>query len=337
MIEAVPDLAPADLDRGQLLDLLRYMVLTRAMDARIRTLYLQGKVSGGVYSQVGHEAISVGTAYALRPSDVIAPMHRDMGAHLVRGMEPGKILAQIMARATGFTAGKDNALHIGDLERRVLPQISMLGSSIPLAAGAALTGRQCGEDLVALTYVGDGAINTGDFHEGLNFAAALHLPMILIVENNQYAYSTPLSKQICFEEIATRAVGYGIPGIRIDGNDVLAVHRTTVHAVERARRGEGPTLIECVTMRMRGHSEQDDASYVPRELLAEWEAKDPIDRYERWLLQGGIMDHGLRDEIRAEATRLVDEAAQWADQQPLPDPDSALRGVYGRSESGSYE
>jgi len=156
----------------------------------------------------------------------------------------------------------------------------------------------------------------------------------LIVENNQYAYSTPVSKQICFDEIATRAIGYGIPGIRIDGNDVLAVYRTTVQAVERARRGEGPTLIECLTMRMRGHSEQDNASYVPRELLAEWEAKDPIDRFELWLLQGGIVDHDLRDEIRVESRRLVDEAAQWADQQPFPEPDSALRGVYGRSESG---
>jgi TPP-dependent pyruvate/acetoin dehydrogenase alpha subunit len=257
------DLAKTELSPEQLLEIYRYMLLTRGVDDRIRTLYLQDAVVGGVYSQLGHEAISVGTAYSLRPDDVLVPMHRDLGAYLVRGMEVRRIMAQMMGRATGYSAGKDNALHIGDMSRNVMTHISMLGASIPHAAGAALATRQRGEVRVSLTYVGDGAINTGDFHEGLNFAATLRLPMILIVENNQFAYSTPLSKQIAFEEIAQRAVGYGVPGLRIAGNDVLEVYRTTREAAERARRGEGPTLIECVTMRMRGHSEHDDASYVP--------------------------------------------------------------------------
>lgn len=323
-----------DLMANQLLDLYHCMLTTREIDARIRTLYLQGKVTGGVYSQLGHEAVSVGTAYALRPDDIIAPMHRDMGAHVVRGMDVPRILAQIMARATGYTGGKDNALHIGDQQRRVLPQISMLGTSIPLAAGAALAGRQNGEDTVALTYVGDGAINTGDFHEGLNFAAALRLPFILIVENNQYAYSTPLDKQIAFAEIAQRAVGYGIPGIRVDGNDVLAVYRATANAVARARNGEGPTLIECNTMRMRGHSENDDASYVPRELLDEWKAKDPLERFERYLLDAGIIDDETRDRLRAEIHREVADAAGWAEQQPFPEPEAAREGVYSGMSGG---
>lgn len=322
------DLEQIGLTGEQLLEIYRSMVLTREVDTRIRTLYLQGKVVGGVYSQLGHEAIAVGTAYALRSDDVLAPMHRDLGAHLVRGMEVPRILAQVMGRTSGFTAGKDNALHIGDQQRLVIPQISMLGSSIPLAAGAALAARQRGEDRVALTYVGDGATNTGDFHEGLNFAAALRLPMVLIVENNQYAYSTPLSKQLACTEIAQRAVGYGVPGVRIDGNDVLEVYRVTRDAVEYARAGLGPTLIECVTMRMRGHSEHDDASYVPRELLEEWKAKDPVERFERWLLGGGIMRSDTRDAIKADIARDVAAAAEWAERQPLPDPASTLEGVF---------
>jgi TPP-dependent pyruvate/acetoin dehydrogenase alpha subunit len=326
--ETEADLGRGGLTADQLLEMYRFLLLTREMDSRIRTLYLQGKVIGGVYSQLGHEAISVGTAYALDSVDVIAPMHRDMGAHLVRGMEPQLILAQIMARAAGYTGGKDNALHIGELAHRVLPQISMLGASIPLAAGAALAARQRGENRVALTYVGDGGINTGDFHEGLNFAAALRLPLVLIVENNQFAFSTPVSKQIAFEEIAQRAVGYGIPGRRIDGNDVMLVYETAHQAVERARRGEGPTLIECVTMRMRGHSEHDDAAYVPRQLIEEWSARDPIVRFESRLLSNGIMSSQSRDQIAAEVAQQVEAAAEWAVQQPMPAGASAFEGAY---------
>ncbi|MGH2449332.1 MAG: thiamine pyrophosphate-dependent dehydrogenase E1 component subunit alpha [Chloroflexota bacterium] len=324
-----PDLkAASGLTDGQLGEIYRFMLLTRELDARVRTLYLQGQVTGGVYSQVGHEAISVGSAYALRAEDIIAPMHRDLGAHLVRGMEPERIMAQIMARAGGFTRGRDNALHIGDLKRRVLPQISMLATSIPVAVGAALAGRQRGEDSVSLSYVGDGGINLGDFHEGLNFAAALRLPFVLIVENNQYAYSTPLSQQINFEEIAQRAKGYGIPGLRIDGNDVLEVFRTTSEAVDRARAGEGPTLIECVTMRMRGHSEQDKADYVPQELLDAWKEQDPIDRFEHYLEERDVMTAEERAAMLAEVKAEISAAADRALAQPLPEETSATTGVY---------
>jgi acetoin:2,6-dichlorophenolindophenol oxidoreductase subunit alpha len=322
------DLAEVGLTRDQLLEMYRLMLLTREIDARVRTLYLQGKVTGGVYSQLGHEATSVGTTYALRPSDTIAPMHRDLGAHVVRGMDIPRIMAQIMARATGYTGGKDNALHIGDQRLRVLPQISMLGTSIPLAAGAALTAKQRGEDAVALTYVGDGAVNTGDFHEGLNFAAALRLPFILVIENNQWAYSTPLSRQLAIEDISQRAVAYGVPGVRIDGNDVLEVYRTTRDAVARARQGLGPTLIECVTMRMRGHSEHDNASYVPQEMLEEWARKDPVERFERWLREKELLGGEVDERIHADVARIVDEAAAWGEQQPFPEPETVTEGVF---------
>lgn len=316
------------LSREQLLDLYQAMLLTREVDSRVRILYRQGKVTGGVYSQLGHEAISVGSASALRPTDIVAPMHRDLGAHLVRGMDLRQIFAQLLARDNIYTGGRDNALHIGDLARRVIPQISHLGVSIPVAAGAALAARQRGEDSVALTYVGDGAINTADFHEGLNFAAALRLPFILIIENNQFAYSTPLSRQTALDQLVKRAAGYGVPGVRVDGNDVVAVFEAVAAAAERGRRGEGPTLIEAVTMRMRGHSENDNASYVPTEMLEEWAQKDPIDRLERSLVDEGMMSPDEIGRLRAEIGGEVAAAAEWADAQPLPAPESAFAGVY---------
>jgi TPP-dependent pyruvate/acetoin dehydrogenase alpha subunit len=306
----------------------RAMVLTREADNRIRSLYFQGQIHGGVYSQIGHEAISVGSASALRQDDILAPMHRDLGAHVVRGMDLPRIMAQIMARATGYTGGKDNALHIGDTALHVFPQISMLGASIPVAVGGALAAVQRGQDRVALTYVGDGAINTQDFHEGLNFAAALRLPFILIIENNQWAYSTPLSRQVALEELKDRAVGYGIPGVRVDGNDVLEVYRVTREAVDRARAGDGPTLIEALTMRMRGHSEQDRAEYVPPEMLEEWRARDPIELFERLLTEEGILSSERRDAIATEVRETVTAAADWGLAQPFPTADEAFNGVY---------
>ncbi len=314
--------------KGDLLSLYYYLLLTRGVEARIRKLYLQGKVVGGVYGGYGQEAIGVGSAYALRDGDTVSPIHRDMGVQLVRGMSGRRVMAHWMARESGPTRGRDEDMHIGDLSLGIFSPISMLGSSIPVAAGAALTFKQRGQDNVAMAYIGDGATNTGDFHEGLNFAATLRLPLVLIVENNQYAYSTPLAKQFAITHIVDRADAYGIPGLRIDGNDVVAVYKTAKNAVADARRGHGPTLIECVTMRMRGHSEHDAASYVPKEMLEEWARRDPIQRLEDWMTTHDMASQEDLAAARARVDREIDEAVQWADSQPFPNADEVATGVY---------
>jgi TPP-dependent pyruvate/acetoin dehydrogenase alpha subunit len=305
-----------------------YMLLTRGVEARIRKLYLQGKVVGGVYGGFGQEAVGVASAYALGRGDTVSPIHRDMGVQLVRGMSVRRVMAHWMARESGPTRGRDEDMHIGDLALGIFSPISMLGSSIPVAAGAALTFRQRGQNNVAMSYIGDGATNTGDFHEGLNFAATLRLPFVLIVENNQYAYSTPLEKQFAISEIVERAPAYGIPGVRVDGNDALAVNAASRKAVDTARSGGGPTMIECVTMRMRGHSEHDAADYVPREMLTEWERRDPIQRLESRLTDRGALDDRTKSEITGRVEREIEEAVQWADSQPFPDGDEVAEGLY---------
>jgi TPP-dependent pyruvate/acetoin dehydrogenase alpha subunit len=305
-----------------------YMLLTRGVEARIRKLYLQGKVVGGVYGGYGQEAVGVASAYSLSPGDTVSPIHRDMGVQLVRGMSVRRVMAHWMARESGPTRGRDEDMHIGDLALGIFSPISMLGSSIPVAAGAALSFRQRGRNNVAMAYIGDGATNTGDFHEGLNFAATLNLPFVLIVENNQYAYSTPLEKQFAIGEIVERAPAYGIPGVRVDGNDALAVLAASQNAVETARNGGGPTMIECVTMRMRGHSEHDAADYVPRDMLAEWAQRDPIHRLQSWLTGREAMDERTDAEIKRRVDQEIDEAVQWADSQPFPQGDEVSQGVY---------
>lgn len=310
------------------LKLYYYMNLTRAVEARIRKLYLQGKVVGGVYGGYGQEAIGVGSAHALRNGDTVSPIHRDMGVQLVRGMSVRRVMAHWMAREPGPTRGRDEDMHIGDISLGIFSPISMLGTSIPVGAGAALTFKQRGLDNVAMAYIGDGATNTGDFHEGLNFASALRLPFVLIVENNQFAYSTPLSKQFAIERISDRAASYGIPGLRVDGNDVMAVYRAARNAVMDARAGRGPTLIECVTMRMRGHSEHDPAHYVPRNMLEEWATKDPLSQSEERLVSQGVLTAEIKSEIGNRVEAEIEDAVQWADSQPFPSGEDVAEGVY---------
>ena len=241
------------------------MKLNRMLEERLGNLYRQGKVVGGLYSSRGQEATSVGSAYALEPQDFMGPLIRNLGSMLVRGVQPREVMMQYMAKGGSPTGGKDGNTHFGDLSRGLVAPISMLGALIPVMAGVALAGRMQGRDLVALTYIGDGGTSTGDFHEGLNLAAVLGVPLVVIAEHNGYAYSTPTSRQMRIQDIAARAAAYGIPGEIVDGNDVLAVHAVTKRAVERARAGGGPTLIESKTFRMKGHAEHDDAGYVPPE------------------------------------------------------------------------
>jgi len=311
-----------------LLKIYYYLRLTRASEDRVIKLYRQGRIFGGVYVSNGQEALSVGSAYALAPEDVTAPSHRDLGANYVRGLTPREYFAQYMGRATSPTRGRDGNVHYGDVKRGILCFISPMADLLPVAAGCALAFKIRGEPRIAAGYFGDGASSRGDFHEALNFAAVLRLPVLFICNNNQYAYSTPLSRQMAVPHVADRAKGYGIPAVIVDGNDALAVYAATKAAAERARTGGGPTLIECKTMRMRGHAEHDDASYVPPRLLEEWRAKDPIQRLERTLREGGILPAAEEERIAEQVTREIEDAVQFAEQSPLPDGGDVTQGVY---------
>lgn len=310
------------------------MQLTRSVEDRVRRLYLQGRLQGAVYSSRGQEGTAVASAYALGPDDFVAPLIRDLGATMTRGVEPRRIFAQWLGRAAAPTGGRDGNLHFGVLERGVLAPISMLGATIPVCAGIALAAVQRGERRVALAYIGDGGTNTGDFHEGMNFAAALRLPVIVIVEDNGFAYSTPTSRHVAIKSFAERAAAYGVPAVTVDGNNVIEVYRCTREAVERARAGGGPTLIEAKTFRMRGHAEHDDAFYVPAELVKQWEQRDPIELLVRYMAEHGLMDSAQRGEIDRQINAEVEEALGWAEAQPLPDPTTQQLGVYADAAGG---
>ena len=317
------------LTRDQLLEIYYWMRLTRTFDDAMLAYWKQGRGVGGTFSQRGHEAIAVGSAYALGPDDVIAPMHRDLGAYFLRGLTPRRVFASLLGKETGVSRGRDANLHgMGDLDHNIIGFVSHLPQSLGVAVGVAMSFTYRNEARVALTYTGDGASSTGMFHEALNLAAVANAPFVLVVENNQYAYSTPLGQQMRVENIADRAAGYGIPGVIVDGNDVEAVYAATCAAVERARGGGGPTLIEAKTMRMLGHAIHDGAEYVPRELLAEWEQRDPVAALERKLVERGHTDADELAEIGQRCEVEVADAIQFAEDSPLPDPADVERGVY---------
>jgi TPP-dependent pyruvate/acetoin dehydrogenase alpha subunit len=327
-VEKAERLAKTSLPRERQLDLYHFMKLNRMVEDRLGNLYRQGKVVGGLYSSRGQEATSVGSAYALEPQDVMGPLIRNLGSMLVRGVKPREVMMQYMAKSDSPTGGKDGNTHFGDLKRGLVAPISMLGAVIPVMAGIALAGRMQGKDLVAMTYIGDGGTSTGDFHEGLNLASVLHVPFVLIAENNGWAYSTPTSRQMRVKSIATRAAAYGIPGESVDGNDVLAVYEVTKKAVERARAGGGPTLIESRTFRMKGHAEHDDAGYVPKHLFEEWRLKDPIERFERHLLGSDLASEDELKAIVAKIDAQLNEEVDFALASPMPPPERAFEGVY---------
>ena len=317
------------LTRDQHLELYYYMKLNRTLEEQLVRLFRQNKVVGGLYSSLGQEAPSVGTAYALEPRDWIAPMIRNVGALLVKGYKPRDILTQYMARYTSPTLGKDGTSHFGDLKvRHVVSPISMLGDLIPVMTGVAMAGRYLGQKIVAMTWIGDGGTSTGAFHEGMNFAAAQKAPFVCVIENNQWAYSTPVRRQVPLRDLADRAKAYGIPGYIVDGNDVVAVYRTSKEAVERCRAGEGPVIIEAKTMRMRGHAQHDPAEYVPKEMFDYWKARDPLDRYEKFLTESKQWDRKSRAEIEARIERELKEDLEYAENSPFPPPELAEQGVY---------
>ena len=311
------------------LDLYRWMVLARTLDDRLMAMWKQGRGLGGTFSGRGHEAIAVGAGYTLGPDDVVAPLNRDLGCYLLRGMTARRLVANQLGRATGVTGGRDANLHgCGDLDLGIVGFVSHLPQSLSTTVGIAMSFSYKNEPRVAMNFAGDAASSTGLFHESLNLAAVQKAPFVLIVENNQYAYSTPNSQQMAIEDIADRGAAHGVPAMIVDGNDVEAVYAAAGSAVDTARVGSGPTLIECKTMRMLGHAVHDGAEYVPKELLEHWARRDPIDRYEGRLRKRGVLDDdaiaGIRDRCRTE----VEDSVEFAEASEWPDPATVGDGVY---------
>jgi TPP-dependent pyruvate/acetoin dehydrogenase alpha subunit len=318
-----------ELTRQQHLDLYYYMRLNRAVEDTMVKLFRQNKIVGGLYSSLGQEAISVGTAYALEKKDWLAPMIRNIGALLVKGVPPRDIFMQHMAKYDSPTKGKDGTSHFGDLANlHIVSPISMLGDLIPVMAGVAIAGRYLGQKIVSMTWIGDGGSSTGVFHEGLNFAATQKAPFVLILENNLWAYSTPVRRQVPLENLADRAKAYGIASYIVDGNDVAEVYSTAREAVARARAGEGPILIEAKTFRRLGHAQHDPAEYVPKEMRAYWEVRDPIERHEKFLLSEKLLDAKGKVEIEKKIDTLLAAERELAENSPFPPPELAEQGVY---------
>jgi TPP-dependent pyruvate/acetoin dehydrogenase alpha subunit len=332
---------PSDaLSSNQLLEMYWFARLAREIEERLVILFRQSKVIGGLYRSLGQEGESVGTAYALKKSDAVLPLIRNMGALMAIGIRPREIFLQYMAKGESNSRGRDLNIHIvhlpewtrsdagGEGEPVVVGPISMLGDSIPVAAGIGLGARMRGRDLVAMAWIGDGATSTGAFHEGTNFAAVQKAPLVIVAEDNKYAYSTPISKQMLIKRIDERAAAYGIPHEMVDGNDMLAVYDVARRFVDRARAGEGASLIGIDTMRMQGHAQHDDARYVPKTLVDAWAERDPIARFARVLLErGAATETGIAD-IDKQAKSYAAEEADLAERSPMPDPSSVTRGVY---------
>ncbi len=264
----------------------------------------------------------------LGDGDCIVPQHRDLGMHLTRGSSPRAVMCQWLARGNSPTLGRDGQLHIGDMHHGIVPSISMLGESLPVACGVALTMKMRKHPTIVMASCGDGATSTGPFHEALNFASVQKLPVVFIIENNGYAYSTPTYKEFAIENLADRALAYGMPGESVDGNDVLAVIETVGRAVEYVRSAKGPALVECKTFRVRGHSEADKADYVPREVREEWLTKDPIVRFEDFLTREKILTAEEKAVIEEKVKATVDDAVSFAEQSPAPDPATVADYVF---------
>ncbi|MGI8898789.1 MAG: thiamine pyrophosphate-dependent dehydrogenase E1 component subunit alpha [Pyrinomonadaceae bacterium] len=316
----------------QMLELYRYLKLTRLVEERLVNLYRQTKVVGGVFRSLGQEATAVGSAYALHSKDFITPLIRDLGAVLVKGIQPREIFAQYMAKAWGPSGGHDLNIHFGDLKKGFIGPISHLGDMIPVMTGVLLAARMQKKSTVAIAYIGDGGMSTGAFHEGLNFAAVQRLPLIVVAEYNHYAYSTPTSLQTAVKNLAEKAAGYGIPAHIVDGNDVVACYEVTKRAAEFARRDGGAVLIEAKTYRRKGHAEHDDQRYVQPGEIEWWEKhNDPVDRYERFLTESGLADKGKLEGITADVVREIEEDCAWAESSPMPEPEQAAYRVFDNS------
>jgi TPP-dependent pyruvate/acetoin dehydrogenase alpha subunit len=323
-----PAQEPANLRLADRIELLRAMLMMRGIEERAMSLYRQGKVPGSFYDGYGQEAVSAGAAFAMAAEDRLCILHRDLAAHVIRGVSPMRILSQYMGRAAGVTRGRDGNVHFGDRELGCVGMVSMLPDMMLVAAGMAMAFKLRGERRCALTWFGDGSTSRGDFHEAMNWAGVQKLPVVFVLENNQYAYSTPVNKQYAVDPVE-RATAYGFSGVTVDGNDVEAMFEATRAARERAIDGGGPTLIEAVTMRMHGHAAHDDMKYVPREQVEEWRARDPIERHERRLRDVGVDVEAVRASVMTE----IEGAEAKALAGPMPSPDDVLEGVFCEREA----
>ena len=331
-VSSAADIKDADLDREDLLQIYRNMLVTRGIEERGHILYRQGKIPGSFYTGRGNEGASVGVATAMRPDDVGTPIQRDMGVHVTRGTDAWRIFAQYMGRRDGLAMGKDGNVHMADIRLGLIAMVSHLPALMPVAVGCALAFKIRREHRVAVGWSGDGAMARGDAHEAMNLAGVHRLPVVFICDNNQYAYSTPNRLEFGVDHLADRAAAYGFEGVVVDGTDVLTVYREAHRAIEKAREGGGPTLLELVTLRMEGHAVHDDAFYVPRELLEAYGRKDPIERYRRWLKEQAFLDDESDEAVTVEVKKLLNDAMKRAEESPLPDPSELEVGVYAEPE-----
>jgi len=316
------------LPKTKLIEMYRKMLEIRNFEEKVFDLYGQNLVPGTIHLYAGQEAIAVGVCANLRIDDYITSTHRGHGHCIAKGARLDKTMAEILGKKTGYCKGKGGSMHIADFSIGVLGATAVVGAGIPVAAGAGLSIKLRGTDQVVACFFGDGASNQGTFHEGINMASAWKLPVIFVCENNLYAMGTRQSIVMAIENIADRAVAYGIPGVVVDGNDVWAVYETAHKAVERARKGEGPTLIECKTYRLKGHSRADPATYRPKEEVQEWLKKDPITRFKVKLLEMKILTEKEVDQIQQETVKAVEDAVKFAIESPFPAPEEALEDVY---------
>src|SRR5881275_1480003 len=331
-VGSLSEVKEAGLDREDLLGIYRNLLITRGVEERGHILYRQGKIPGSFYTGRGNEAAAVGVATAMGPDDVGTPLHRDMGVHITRGVEPWKIFAQYMGRQDGPTHGRDGNVHMADSQLGMIAMVSHLPAMLPVATGCALAFRIRDESRVAVGWFGEGASARGDTHESMTFAGTRQLPVVFVCDNNQWAYSTPSFLEYATEHVADRADAYGFEGIVVDGTDVLAVYREAKRAIEKAREGGGPTLIECVTLRMEGHAVHDDAFYVPKELFEKWAENDPLERFRTWLRTNADMSDEEEDQIGSDVKKTLTDALRRADDSPLPDPATLKEGVFATPE-----
>ena len=315
-------------DAQFLLGLYRQMVLIRQFEERVKFLFLEGVMPGTIHQYQGQEAVAVGVCSALAEHDVITSTHRPHGHALAKGLSVEAMMGELFGKLTGCCRGKGGSMHMGDMEKGMVPAIAIVGGGVPIATGVALAFQRRGESRVAVCFMGDGATNEGAFHEAVNMGAIWSLPVVYVIENNRYSASTPICQTAKVAHLSERACAYGIPGVTVDGNDVLAVHEAARAAVERARSGGGPTLLEAMTYRLTGHSRRDPCLYQPEEERKQALAAEPIGRYAAWLLAGGIADQAALDQVRAEVDAEIEAAVQAAQAAPAPAPEAALEDVF---------